>query len=248
MKYVGSKARIAKYICPIINDAIKTNNIETYVEPFVGGGNVIQHIQCKNKIGYDSNKYLIAMWQALQNGWDPSTVSMSRELYNAVKDHKENYPPEIVALAGFCATYNAKWFGGYAGIVHTKIGTTRNYYAEAVRNIMAQINSLQDVQFCHGDFYNIAISAGSLIYCDPPYRGTTGYHNTFDNDRYWNHIRELSKSNLVICSEYTAPIDFTCIWQGKTTVTLDKNSRLAATEKLFIYNPKEELNETSNQT
>ena len=32
-----------------------------------------------------------------------------------------------VGIAGFCATYNAKWFGGYAGIVQTKTGTVRNY-------------------------------------------------------------------------------------------------------------------------
>lgn len=38
MKYVGSKARISKYIIPILQDMIDKNGIETYVEPFVGGG------------------------------------------------------------------------------------------------------------------------------------------------------------------------------------------------------------------
>lgn len=38
MKYMGSKSKIAKYIVPILNDIIVKNNIFTYVEPFVGGG------------------------------------------------------------------------------------------------------------------------------------------------------------------------------------------------------------------
>ena len=37
MKYLGSKSRIARYIAPIIQDCIDTNNISTYIEPFVGG-------------------------------------------------------------------------------------------------------------------------------------------------------------------------------------------------------------------
>lgn len=47
MKYVGSKARLVKYIAPIIQSYIDENNIEKYWEPFVGGGNLITHIKCK---------------------------------------------------------------------------------------------------------------------------------------------------------------------------------------------------------
>lgn len=38
MKYVGSKQKISKYIVPIIQEYIDKNKIETYIEPFVGGG------------------------------------------------------------------------------------------------------------------------------------------------------------------------------------------------------------------
>ena len=38
MKYMGSKSRIAKYIVPIIQSAIDNNNMQNYLEPFVGGG------------------------------------------------------------------------------------------------------------------------------------------------------------------------------------------------------------------
>ena len=128
MKYMGSKARIAKDVSAIINELIQKNKITTYIEPFVGGSNMIEHICCKNKFGYDNNEYLIEFWKRIQEGWNPLSTA----------ENKENYPKHIVALAGFCAAYNAKWFGGYAGIVKTKIGTFRNYYNESVRNVLKQ--------------------------------------------------------------------------------------------------------------
>ena len=234
MKYVGSKARVAKYICPIINDVIQQSGFITYLEPFVGGGNVIQYINCQRKIGYDNNPYLVAFWQALQNGWSPDKVPMSKDLYKDIRSHKDNYPMEVVALAGFCASYNAKWFGGYADITHTKAGTVRNYYDEAVRNVLAQVSRLQDVEFNCKDFFSLQCT-GAVIYCDPPYRATTGYHSSFDSNAYWQHVRELSRDNIVLCSEYTAPDDFICLWQKDLITTLNHDSRIAATEKLFRY-------------
>ena len=118
---MGSKSRIAKSIAPIIQKCIDDNKIDTYIENFVGGSNMIEHIKCTIKNGYDSNKYLIEIWKELQGGWNPlDNINMTRELYNDIKDNKDKYFPYIVALAGLCATYNAKWFGGYAGIVKTK--------------------------------------------------------------------------------------------------------------------------------
>ena len=46
MKYMGSKSRIAKYIVPIIRSYIDNNNIKRYFEPFLGGANVIDKINC----------------------------------------------------------------------------------------------------------------------------------------------------------------------------------------------------------
>lgn len=57
IKYMGSKSRIAKDIVPIIQKCIDDNKIDTYIENFVGGSNMIEHIKCATKNGYDSNKY-----------------------------------------------------------------------------------------------------------------------------------------------------------------------------------------------
>jgi DNA adenine methylase len=65
MKYMGSKARFAKYLLPII---LKERTEEQYyVEPFVGGCNIIDKVKGK-RIASDNNKYLIALWKGLQQG------------------------------------------------------------------------------------------------------------------------------------------------------------------------------------
>lgn len=234
MKYMGSKARLSKDLAPIINKIISDNDINTYIEPFVGGANMIQNINCNRKIGLDNNTYLIAMWNALLSGWSPPE-KITKEEYNNIKDNKDSYPKEIVSIAGFCATYNAKWFGGYAGIVKTKNGTIRNYYDESIRNIMKQLDLLRDVEFVSGDYSRISKVKKALIYCDPPYQGTTKYDNDgFDHEKFWNWVREMSEDNIVLISEYNAPDDFEIIFTKTLTTTLDKNSRKTDTEKLFI--------------
>ena len=36
MKYMGSKAKVARYIVPIIQEQIERSGYETYLEPFCG--------------------------------------------------------------------------------------------------------------------------------------------------------------------------------------------------------------------
>ena len=55
MKYMGSKHGIAKEIMPIM---LKERGQRTWVEPFVGGGNMIDKVQGK-RIGADINHYVI---------------------------------------------------------------------------------------------------------------------------------------------------------------------------------------------
>ena len=62
MKYMGSKSRIVDNILPIIQERLRDYNIKTYIEPFCGGCNVIDKVQCDTKIASDNHKYLIEMF------------------------------------------------------------------------------------------------------------------------------------------------------------------------------------------
>ncbi len=112
MRYMGSKNRHAKYILPFIYDAIKEINASAYVEPFVGGANMIDKINVSiPKIGNDSHYYLIEMWKALQNGWIPPQ-EVSEDEYNFIKQNKDKVEPCLVGYIGFNLSFGAKWWGG----------------------------------------------------------------------------------------------------------------------------------------
>ena len=167
IKYVGSKARISKDIAPIIQACIDDNNINLYYEPFVGGANMIQHISCKNKYGNDIHKELVALFKALQNGYNPP-MHITEDEYNEVRLNKDKYPDYYVGLVGFNATFGSKYFGGYARGFKADGITPRDIPNEAIRNLMAQVPYIQDIIFSQGDYRNVDIDEPSVIYCDPP--------------------------------------------------------------------------------
>lgn len=235
MKYVGSKNKLSKELVPIIQDYIDKTNIEKYIEPFVGGANIIAKIKCKIKVGCDIHKELIALLKYVQDGGQlPQTIS--KEEYIQVRDNQTQYPLWYVGLVGFCATYNAKYFGGYAGACKTKEGV-RHYDREAIRNINLQRENLKDIQFLNYDFREIPANKlnGYLIYCDPPYRDTTKYAtHKFPYDEFYNWCRLYSKNNIVLVSEYNMPEDFQCIWKKVHSTSLDKNNnKKTRIERLF---------------
>jgi len=142
MKYMGSKNRIAKYILPIMVENRKHG--QYWVEPFVGGANMIDKVS-GNRIGADSNKYLIALLQHIQN--DGFLPLYSKEIYTKIRLNKYNFEDWKVGWAGIGHSYNGKWFGGYAGEITTKEGNVRDYRKETVRNIGKSFSSLIGVDF-----------------------------------------------------------------------------------------------------
>lgn len=234
MVYLGSKARFAKELLPIILRNRKPN--QWYVEPFAGGMNLICEVQ-GNRIANDAHYYLIEMWRELVNGWIPKPIT--RERYYKIKNKKHKYPAHVVGWAGFSCSFSGKWFSGYAGNTKTKIGTIRNYQAEAFKNIRKQVRKMKDVVFQNCSYDELNIPPNSIVYCDPPYEGTYKYSNEFDHEHFWDWVRELNnQDHVVFVSEYNAPSDFECVWKKRAKSSLSANgvsggSKISI-EKLFI--------------
>lgn len=228
MVYMGSKNRIAKELIPIITKDLKPN--QWYVEPFVGGANMIDKIEHPYKLGADNNKYLIALLEAVQNGQElPEHIT--KDEYIAVKTNKNNYPDWYVGFVGFVCSFRGKFLGGYSGYYNTKTGIQRNYIMERKNNLLKQ--NLNRIKLVCSSYENLDIPANSIIYCDPPYNGTTKYKDSFDSDAFWQWCRDKAKEgHTVYVSEYNAPEDFKCIWEKQINSNLGGTSK-TATEKLF---------------
>ena len=198
------------------------------VEPFVGGCNIISKMSGE-RYCYDINEYLIEMYKAVQNGWTPPAI-ITEEEYDYIRNNKDKDKP-LTGFVGIGCSYSGKWFGGYA-----RNKTGRNYCLNAHNSILKQLNEIRDIKFDCKDYKELEFD-DCLIYCDPPYKDTTKYPiiGEFNTEEFWNVMRNWSKNNTVIISEYEAPDDFECIKEihTKTDIRNSDGKRENRVERLF---------------
>lgn len=241
MKYMGSKSRFAKAIYAKICE-LSPRNGRPWVEPFAGRMNMICEVPHEDGPRYanDLNKYVVEMFKAGTNGWKPPE-KMDSDFYNSIKQSYKNndgfYEDCLIGYAGIAASYCGKWFGGFAGVVDTKSSGIVDYYGQSFRTFEKQVKKLNEVWFCSAPYDKLIIPANSIVYCDPPYEGTTKYKDDFNHAEFWNWIRQISKEHDVFISEYNAPSDFECVWQSVATSSLSANGKSGGSkqsiEKLF---------------
>jgi DNA adenine methylase len=216
MRYVGGKSRLAK---SIVSHFQFTTTTQNYVEPFVGSGAVVEQIQGRPRIANDAHPYLIALHLAVSDGWQPPT-DISEDEYRAMQQNPDEWPAELVGFVGFACSFGAKWFGGYAR------GAGRNYAAESHNNLVKQAPRLRDVDWQCGDYREMDIPPNSLIYCDPPYKGTQGYaEGAFDSTAFWDWcLEQAGNGHTVYVSEYAAPSGTRSVWSKERAASLDKDT------------------------
>jgi DNA adenine methylase len=229
---MGSKARIAKHILPIMLKNRKEG--QWWVEPFVGGANMIDKVE-GNRLGADLNNYLISLLQHCEEGLSNDLPDkISEDEYNHIKNNFDKYEDHLIAHCGFNATFGAKWFGGYA---RARKGTGYDRDVVCGKNSLVKaMPLLKNVYFKCSAYFDLIIPKNSVIYCDPPYKGATKYKDGFCHDRFWDWCRAKAKAgHQVFVSEYNAPADFVCVWQKEIQSGLNTNSTKKGIEKLFVH-------------
>lgn len=229
MKYMGSKNRLAKHILPIMLK-YKTDEM-AWVEPFVGGGNMIDKVDGK-RIGADSNPHVIDALITIRDKVNhiPKTNKEFTEQDYANLRTDQSY--EFFGFASFAYSYSGKFMGGWC-----RDGKgLRDYVKEAYDNAVKQSPSLQFVQLHHSKYNELNIPPNSLIYCDPPYEGTTKYKDAFNHELFWDWCRKMAKEgHIVFVSEYNAPKDFVEVFSMQVNSSLEKDTgSKKAVEKLFM--------------
>ena len=248
MIYQGSKAKYANEIVPILQNIIDQKNIKLYIEPFVGGANIIDKIKCEQKIGLDKCYSLIALHKQAQVDFSVIPKHGNAEWWYKAKEIYQKYKglssmeEEMegwrIGAIQFLGSFNNGGFSrGYAKPQEGK----REKYTEAYKNFKEQASKelYKDIRFEWVEYNHIVFEnkeVRALIYCDPPYQGTKPYgykfETGFDYDEYWDWVREMSQQHIVICSEQKFPDDFEIIWEKQVRRTMDKTNNFKAVEKL----------------
>lgn len=242
MKYMGSKRRLAKYIAPIIQGFIESAQAKTYIEPFVGGANMIEHIKCENRYGLDINSYLIEALEVIATKPHTFPDLITEDMYNDCKDHKDRYDSAFVGYVGFAMSFGGKFFGGYRRDKAGTKGCVKNMETQSRRSKQAAIKQqplIADVKFYQQHYKDTITHKNAVIYCDPPYQNTTKYKcDSFNHIKFWQWCQIQAIENTVLVSEYVAPSFCTkVIWQGEINSSLTKNTgSKKAIEKLFLVN------------
>jgi len=221
---------------------------QLYVEPFVGGANSFEVAE-NPRLGADVNPYLIACLQAIATGWIPPHT-VTEDEYRAIKNDKDAYAPELVGFVGFGCAFGANWFSGYArgkcggvkiyteGVGFHRNKKTSNHAREARDSALTQAPRLRGATFVVASYDALPIPPDSIVYCDPPYEGTSGYKaaGKFDHGAFWNWAADIAQHSRVYVSEYAAPDGWECIWARNQLTNIDNKQGTAFTsvERLFV--------------
>jgi len=230
MIYMGSKTKLAKHILKIILKE-RRGYRQFYVEPFVGGGNMIDKVS-GNRIGGDSNFYAIKALETIRDRLDElpkSNADTNEGIYHQMKSSKD---PGMKGYYGFHLSFGGKYFGGWR-----RDSKGKDYIKSGYKAAVRQSRKLQGVQLGYRQYDRLYIPEKSIIYCDPPYKGTTEYNvSKFDGIRFWEWCRQKTREgHIVFISEYNAPDDFECVWEMEMKSVLRLEEGKPVVERLFRY-------------
>ena len=240
MRYQGGKSRIAGQLSQTIAELAPQRERERereLVSLFCGACSV--EAACSSYfdriICNDSHKYLIALLQGVQDGYElPDHIT--EEQYQYVKNHKEE-DPVLTGFVGFGSSFGGKFFGGYGR--SKKYDQQQRSHAKESKNALLRDNEkLRNAVFTCNDYHDVPLPEGCVVYADPPYDGTTQYNNRkFDSAEFWDYARKVSEDHLMFISELNAPEDFISVWRKPILRQLDKNkdNQFKSLEQLFIH-------------
>lgn len=167
-----------------------------WIEPFVGGANLIDKVPLRfERVGYDLNEHVIYALRDIRDKVDHIPDNIDETYYKSVMGCA---PSELSSLVRFGASFGGKFDGGYARGLASN-GEPRNYWAETKRNAQKQSPLIQGVEFIHADYLDLSFD-DSLIYCDPPYKGTSGYKPVTSITRnFTSGVENKLKTILSLC-------------------------------------------------
>jgi DNA adenine methylase len=189
LKWVGGK----RQIMPEIEQHLP-KGIKSYIEPFIGGGAVLFHLQPKNAIINDFNAELVNVYNVIKNDLENLIIDLHRhkneskyfydiraldrtEAFNNLSDVER--ASRIIYLNKTC--YNGLYRVNNSGEFNSPFGKYKNpniVNEPTLRAVNSYLNS-SNIRIENTDYDTVLKEAyrNSFVYLDPPYHPVSNSSN-----------------------------------------------------------------------
>lgn len=182
VKWVGGKRQLLSTLTPLL-----PNKINTYCEPFLGGGAMLFSLQPKKAILNDINSDLINMYCIIRDNVDELILTLENyknesDFFYKVRDwdrDREKYiklsdvekAARLIYLNKTC--YNGLFRVNNAGEFNTPFGNYKNpniVNSTVLKAVSIYLNN-EKIQISNNNYIEIIseLKKGSFVYLDPPY-------------------------------------------------------------------------------
>lgn len=212
IKWSGSKRSQAEEIIKYF-----PKEIDTYYEPFIGGGSMMRTlidddtIKVKSIVCSDINEDLINLWNCIKNDFEgvyfhyktlwnelnkDENKERKKEFFNTIRAryNKERNPLDFMFIMRTTTNgmprYNSN--GEFNNSFHiTRDGIIPDKLYKILEEWSYKLNK-KNVKFIVSDYKDIIPQENDFIYMDPPYANTKGmYFGGIDNEKLFDYIRNL---------------------------------------------------------
>lgn len=115
-----------------------------------------------------------------------------------------------------------------------KLRDKLKYSLERLRRLQSLERQESNLQIFSLDYQSVEIPHDSVVYCDPPYKGTAEYKDGgFDYPRFYDWLR--TRDYPVWVSEYAMPDDFVSVWSRNKICKYGANNNRKTIEHLFVH-------------
>jgi DNA adenine methylase len=182
LKWVGGKRQLLDVLCPLL-----PKTINSYCEPFIGGGAMLFELQPKRALVNDINEDLILVYTVIRDNVDGLIQRLEQfentaEAFYEVRDwdrDRERYAAmsdidkaaRMIYLNKTC--YNGLYRVNNAGEFNSPFGNYKNpniVNAPVLRAVSAYFNAAE-ITFSTVDYAELLqnVRRGTFVYLDPPY-------------------------------------------------------------------------------
>jgi DNA adenine methylase len=192
LKWAGGKTQLLDEIhARLPHKEIESGQIDTYIEPFVGGGAVFFHVaqtypQFRRFLLFDVNEYLVNCYNAVKSDVTSLVVDLRKlerryvradenrrkDMFYHIREqfNRDRSPAKLIFLNKTC--YNGLYRVSRKNEFNVPFGGYKNPTICDEDNLRAVSDVLKKAKIICGDFEKSEsfINPRSFVYLDPPYR------------------------------------------------------------------------------